>query len=473
MSLRARIALAAAAAVAAVTVLLGAIGYFPTRAQLIDQLRQQLQQKADGLLSSDQQDGHGPGPQDHSQSNGCSGEFDGFANSALGAASGYVQFICPGGLSHAADGGTPQLPVTSAVRALARAGNGKFFYSAYVSRTHVEVLAVADPVDNRAIEVALPLTQVDRALSSLVATFLILIGVGVALAAAIGALVSRAAVAPLNRFSSRTETVTSALDRPERLEEVGPHELRRLAVSFNRTLDALERSAHAQRHLIADASHELRTPMAALRSNIQIFLDSDRLPLDERHGLRDAIMAELDDLTQLVSDVLELARGARADDHPDPVELDEVVWEAVARAQRRAPGIRFVVDAQPTVIVATVDRVNRAVTNVIDNARKWSPPDGVVEVSLREGTMTVRDHGPGFAEHDLPHVFDRFYRSQDARRMPGSGLGLSIVKQAAEARGGGVSASNAPDGGAVVTITFEPSPGRATVHPTRLPSARE
>jgi two-component system, OmpR family, sensor histidine kinase MprB len=231
-------------------------------------------------------------------------------------------------------------------------------------------------------------------------------------------------------------------------------ELRRLAASFNETLDALERSIEAQRHLVADASHELRTPIAALRSNIQIFLDSGRLPEEDRAGLQQSILAELDELTYLVADVLELARGSAPASRHESIELDTLVREAVERTRRRAPELSFQLELAPTVITGDPERVARAVTNLVDNARKWSPPDGEVEIDLRDGVLSVRDHGPGFDEHDLPHVFDRFYRAEVARRMPGSGLGLAIVKQAAEAGGGSAAAANAPDGGALVTVRF-------------------
>ncbi len=278
--------------------------------------------------------------------------------------------------------------------------------------------------------------------------------------------IAKAALARIQDFSKQTKEVTSALDHPRRLEEKGAEELRGLAMSFNHTLDALERSIQAQRHLILDASHELRTPLAALRSNIQIFLEADRLPDEERRGLQDAIVAELDELTQLVADLVELARGSSPSDHTEPIELDGIVREAVARAQRRAPQLAFNLELEPTVIVNSPDRVSRAVVNVIDNARKWSPPGGRIEVVLRDGVLRVRDHGPGFKDEDIESVFDRFYRADDARRMPGSGLGLAIVKQAAEAHGGFAGAANSPDGGAVVQVSF----GGLTAAPERSPS---
>jgi two-component system sensor histidine kinase MprB len=255
----------------------------------------------------------------------------------------------------------------------------------------------------------------------------------------------------------RTENVTGGLDGSERLEETGPSELVRLAASFNRTLDALERSVEAQRHLVADASHELRTPIAALRSNIQIFLESERLPPEERSAMQASIIAELDELTQLVADVVELARGAEPAEETQQLRLDEVVSDAIERTRRRVPSLQFDAQLEPTTIEHVPERVARAVTNILDNASKWSPDGGLVEVRLNEGIVTVRDHGPGFGERDLPHVFERFYRAPGARRMPGSGLGLAIVRQAAEAHGGWVTADNAHDGGAVVRASFGPA----------------
>jgi two-component system, OmpR family, sensor histidine kinase MprB len=462
MSLRTRITLAAAIAVAAVAVVLGAIGYFPTRAQLVGQIRQQLQQRAAPFLTIPTRD---RGQHDHGQTGGVGGgagaclstQHEHVPAAALGGAPGYFQSVCPDGRVIADEGGTPALPVTKRVLQIAKRARGSFYFAATVRDTHVEILAVGDTPDRKAIEVALPLTPVDVVLDKLLVTYLILVGVGIVLAGVVGLLIARAAVAPILRFSAKTEKATSSLDRPQRLEETGAPELRRLAASFNQTLDALERSVHAQRHLIADASHELRTPMAALRSNIQIFLDAERLPEHERRELQDAILAELDELTQLVVDVLELARGSTPSEQTEPVELDGLIRDAVDRTRRRSPSTKFELDIEPTVINNSSERVSRAVINVIDNARKWNPDDGAIEVSLRNGVLTVRDHGPGFAEGDLEHVFDRFYRSDHARRMPGSGLGLAIVKQAAEVHGGSAVAVNAPDGGAILRVSFGPS----------------
>jgi two-component system sensor histidine kinase MprB len=154
-----------------------------------------------------------------------------------------------------------------------------------------------------------------------------------------------------------------------------------------------------------------------------------------------------------VGDVVELARGAEPDGQADDVRLDDVVRAAAERAQRRSD-VHFELDLEPTIVSGAPDRISRAVSNVVDNARSWSPPQGSVEIALRDGVLSVRDHGPGFKEEDLPFVFDRFYRAEDARGQPGSGLGLAIVRQAAEACGGFAEAANAAGGGALLRISF-------------------
>ena len=450
MSLRRRIAAAAALAVAAAAIAVAVTGYLTTRSHLISQLQTELRGRAGQFLEPHH---HGFGPGGPPGGVEQPGEGPGFSTPGpppLGGAPGYFQAVLPDGTF--AHGG--QLPVTSQVLSLARQRSGSFYSDAYVHGTHVEIYNAWDADDGWVVQVALPLTSVDSVLNGLLLPYGLLIGGGVVLAMLLGLAISNSALRPIDRFVRRTEDVTSSLDRPTHLEETGPVELRRLAASFNQTLDALERSIEAQRHLVADASHELRTPIAALRSNIQIFLDSDRLPEGEREELQQSILAELDELTYLVADVLQLARGAAPTSRLEPIELDTLVREAVERTRRRAPELRFKLALEQTVIDGDPDRVTRAVTNLVDNARKWSPADGEVEIELHAGVLSVRDHGPGFAEQDLPHVFDRFYRADDARRMPGSGLGLAIVKQAAEAGGGSAGAANAPGGGAVVTVQF-------------------
>ena len=386
------------------------------------------------------------------------GRFPGSIQPApFGAASGYVQFISPEGAVEvpAGQGASPtKIAITATDRAIATSGSGRFLTDRSVKGTELRVLTLG--IGPRgAVLVARPLTEVEHELSRLLLILALIGGGGIVLAGMLGTLVARTALAPIARFTRRTETLTGNLDLSRRLDVEGNDELARLAESFNATLAALERSVQAQRHLIADASHELRTPIASLRANIQILGEAERLPADELKGLREDIVEELDDLTALVSDVVELARGAAPDAAADDMRLDHVVETAVRRTERRGD-LSFQLSLEPTLICGQADRVNRAVSNLLDNARRWSPAEGIVEVELKDGVLTVRDHGPGFQESDLPFVFDRFYRAQNARRLPGSGLGLAIVRQAAESSGGFAEADNAPGGGALLRVSFGP-----------------
>lgn len=453
MSLRRRIAAAAAVAVAAVAVAVAVTGYFSTKSHLRSEVETELRSLAEpgprpqGNLGS-QPGRAGAQPLDQDQGFRPPGPAE------RGGAAGIFQVVRPNGtVAFSNNGG---LPVTQQILSIARKGTGSAFFDAHVGsgHTHYEIYATWDGQNQHVDEIALPLTETDAVLHSLLVPYAVLIGAGILLAALLGLAISRSALRPIERFVARTERVTQELDHPGRLEETDAIELRRLAASFNHTIEALERSIEAQRHLVADASHELRTPIAALRSNVQIFLEAERLPVHEREGLQESILAELDELTQIVADVMELARGSGPDLHSEEVELDTIIRDAVERTRRRGPGLGFNLELQPTIIRGVPERVGRAVANVIDNARKWSPPEGEIDIRLHDGVLTVRDHGPGFGEKDLPHVFDRFYRATEARRMPGSGLGLAIVQQAASSHGGYARASNAPDGGALVTVSF-------------------
>jgi two-component system sensor histidine kinase MprB len=376
--------------------------------------------------------------------------------SPFGGAAGTLTLFYRNGGTYVPRGQTYQIPPDAQIRALARGGSGRYFTSMTVKGTHIRVLATGLG-QNGALAVALPLTEVDKALRSQLLLLVVIAAGGIALAALLAVLVARTAVAPIQRFTRQTEAIAAepeTMIEHQRLEVSGSDELARLARTFNTTLDTLERSVQAQRNLVADASHELRTPIATIRANLQLMRDEELLSAEDREALRADVIEELDELTALVSDVVELARGTKRSSEPGDVRLDSIVADALERGRRRAPQLRFEAAVEPTLVRGEGDRIARAITNLLDNASKWSPDGGRVEVRLSEGVLTVRDHGPGFHEDDLPFIFDRFHRAKDARSKPGSGLGLAIVRQAAEAHGGWVQASNAPDGGAVLEISF-------------------
>jgi two-component system sensor histidine kinase MprB len=472
MTLRTRIAAVASLSVA-LAVLVAAIGlYAAVSSSLYGEVDSSLRARARGIAGGGGAAGVGPGfagpPEGAFPGRAGEPSGHGFPGSVepapFGGPSGYVEFVSPSGETFVPGGQGAlrrKLPVDAGDRRIAASGSGAGFSDRRVSGTELRVLTEGMGA-NGALLVAQPLTQVEHELGHLL-LILVLIGAGgVVLAALLGAFVTRTALTPITRFTERTERLSGNLDLSRRLEVRGRDELARLAESFNATLDALERSVQAQRHLVADASHELRTPIASLRANVQTLSEADRLPVVEQESLRADIVAELDELTALVGDVVELARGAAAEGAVDDVRLDELVQAAVASARRRggqgrdgeAGEVRFELSVEPTIVRGQAERIGRAVTNVVDNARKWSPPGGTVEIALFDGVLSVRDHGPGFQEADLPFVFDRFYRAPAARGLPGSGLGLAIVRQAAEACGGFAEACNAQGGGALLRIGF-------------------
>lgn len=467
MTLRTRIAAAAGLSVALAVLAVAAALYIAVRADLRGEIDSALRARAAQFLMPP---GGAPpfaaagGPPGGGPPAGR--RFPGSLQPApFGAASGFVQILAADGSLSIPRGQGPapeRIGSSAGDREIAAAGRGSRMSEATVGGTHLRVLTLGVS-PGVAVMVARPLTEVEHELHRLLLILALVGGAGIVLAALLGAGVARTALAPIARFTRSTETLTGRVDLSRRLEGGGAgDELGRLADSFNATLDALERSVAAQRQLIADAGHELRTPLASLRANIQTLSEAHRLPAQEQDDLRRDIVDELDELTALVADVVELARGADPDVGAEDVRLDELVLAAVRSARRRGD-VNFELRLQPAIVHGSPERIARAVSNVIDNARKWSPPDGAVEVALTDGALTVRDHGPGFDQRDLPHVFDRFYRAQAARGMPGSGLGLAIVRQAAEACGGYARAENAAGGGALLSVSFGPSTPPADV----------
>jgi two-component system sensor histidine kinase MprB len=286
---------------------------------------------------------------------------------------------------------------------------------------------------------------------------------GVVLAVVLGYLVARTALVPLNSLTDTVEDLAETTDVSQRLSPGGPDELGRLRRTFNRLLEALESSRHAQSRLVLDASHELRTPLTSLRTNLEVIRRVDELSDEDRSVLVDDVLVQLQELTDIVGDLAELARGDQAPVPAEPLRLDLLVRDAVvvANTHGRADDVSFEVEAEPCWVDAHADRLARAVGNLLDNARKWSPPGQPVTVECADGTVVVRDRGPGIAEDDLPRIFDRFYRSPAARGLPGSGLGLAIVAQVVKTEGGTVTAENDPAGGARMTMRLPTVPAPA------------
>jgi two-component system sensor histidine kinase MprB len=448
MSFRRRIAFTAAAAVAIAVTIGSVVAYVVVRDTLLGQIDTSLRDAAgQTALPPIAQGGEvararapEPGPTLQGQ--------------ALTGTVVFMQFtrgdrtIAPG------EGPPQELGDADEVRAVADGERDAFFSDQEVDGVPVRVYT-SQIAPGLASQTARSLTEADDALGDLRMGLGIVAVAGIALAAFLGRLATRHAVRPVTELTEAAEHVARTRDLSRRIEGSGGDELARLATSFNTMLEALDDSRRAQRQLVADASHELRTPLTSLRTNLEVLGSRRELAAGDRERLRTDVIAQLEELTELVGDLVELAREEEpCDEPPETVRLDQLVTAAVERARRHAPGVAFTTELEPTLVTGARSRLDRAVANLLDNAGKWSPPDGAVEVRLRGGELTVRDHGPGIAAEDLPHVFDRFYRAPAARGRAGSGLGLAIVRAVAERHDGRVTAEPAPGGGALMRLAL-------------------
>ncbi len=375
----------------------------------------------------------------------------------LGGASGYVQLYRSNGDVLRSERVGSALPITAAARAVAAGRRPAFFSDATVAGTRVRELTERAP-EGGVWQVALPLSDVESTLTHLKLVLAIVSLGGIALAALLGLLVSRAALVPVRRLTGVAERVARTQDLGHRIQARQHDELGRLAASFNTMLAALERSRLSQRQLVSDASHELRTPLTSVQANLDALALGDELTPTERARAVASAQAQLRELTVLLGDMVDLSKTDVEDVEVEDVRLDLAVADALRRARLHAPDCDFRLDAEPCIVRASPSRLDRAIANLLDNACKWnpSPSAGPVEVRVRDGRLEVRDHGPGFAAEDLPRVFDRFFRAPAARARPGSGLGLAIVRQMAETHGGSVQAANDRDGGARLTLELPP-----------------
>ncbi|HSZ14365.1 MAG TPA: HAMP domain-containing sensor histidine kinase [Solirubrobacteraceae bacterium] len=458
MSFRRRITIVSAAAVAIAVVLAATLTYVLTSNQLhglLDtQLRERARARSELIRAGDAKGLGGDALRRRARRNIFSGLPPG-----PDQVRGYQQMINAKGSILVRSAQRVSLPVDAATRALAAHGGKPVFRDATVNGIHLRVLAESLS-KGQAVQFAQPLTEVDSLLERLRLILALLVVGGIALAAVLGRLVAGAAVQPLKRLTNAAEHVALTRDLSGRIEPSGDDELGRLARSFNAMLDALghsinalDASVHAQRQLVADASHELRTPVTSLRTNIEILQQQgqDMDPEDSSRLLSDVVQ-QIEELTLLMNDLIDLARGEEPRAGAEELRLDLLVGEVLERARRHAPATPLHAQLQPTLLTGVPARLERAIGNLIDNAVKYSPPGEPVEIRLQDGELSVRDHGPGISDEDLPYIFDRFYRGAEARGRPGSGLGLAIVQQVAVQQGGSVTAGAAPGGGTLMRL---------------------
>jgi two-component system sensor histidine kinase MprB len=378
------------------------------------------------------------------------------ARKRFGDAVNYVQFVRADGTSVRPTDQSAVLPVDATDRAVAAGARTETLRTIGFQGTDVRLITA--PLGNGlAIQVALPLTAAQDQLDQLGLELLAAGLAGILLAGGLGWWVTRTALRPVGQLTEAAERIATTRDLAHRIDPGARSErdeLGRLAVSFNAMLSAVQDSTDRQRQLVADASHELRTPLTSLRTNVEVLSKIELLDQEDRERLLASVLAGIDDLTGLVADTVELARGEEPAAAVEQLNWNSLAEHVIDRARLHWPGVEFTADLAPTRVVGVSDRIQRAMVNLLDNAAKFSGGVGEVEITLADRTLTVRDHGPGIPDRDLAHVFDRFYRAASMRDRPGSGLGLAIVAQVAESHGGGVAAANHPDGGAVLRLTL-------------------
>lgn len=320
--------------------------------------------------------------------------------------------------------------------------------------------------EKMAFVVAVPLKSTEATLNDLSLVLLLVSGIGVVGAGAAGLAVARAGLRPVDKLTEAVEHVARTEDLSIRIpvEDDSEDEVARLSRSFNSMTSALANSRELQQQLIADAGHELRTPLTSLRTNIELLTRSEEtgrpIPPADRKALLSSVKAQMTELAALIGDLQTLSRSdaGQSGDRIQVVDLQETVEAALHRARLRGPELTITADLQPWFVRAEPSALERAIVNILDNAVKFSPEGEAIDVILKAGELTVRDHGPGIPSEELPHVFDRFWRSPSARALPGSGLGLSIVARTVQQSGGEVSLQPAQGGGTVATLRLPGAP---------------
>ncbi len=449
MPLRQRLAWVSAVAVALAVFLASIVCYFVVRHQLLSQVDGALRAQASAV---------------EAQGNAALGQPLASASPSAGGPAQYYQIVSAEGQSL---GGDLSLPIGSDTTAVAAGDTSAYLSTVELKGSRFRELTFQvnvgmgfGRVEPGAVQLARPLDGIDNVLKDLRLVLLLVCAGGIALAAVLGRVAARRVLAPLAEVAATARHIEETEDLSSRLRVHADDEVGELATQFNAMIErlqhsreALDESVRAQRQLVADASHELRTPITSLRTNIEVLLEQgDQLGDEDRRRLLADVLEQSEELSGLIGDVIELARGDLPITSAEDIRLDRLVADSVTRARRDFPHVRYQTTFEPTIVEGVPERLARAVNNLLDNAAHHSARDGLIEVVVDHEGVRVRDHGAGIAENDLPYLFDRFYRGENSRHRQGSGLGLAIVRQVAVQHGGSIEAANAPDGGAVFTL---------------------
>ena len=477
LPIRSRLALLVAAAVAFAVAAVSVTCWFIVQGKLYDQVDGDLQRSLRGPTL----EGQAKAAVADCTTQTSSQNTDGPRNS-------YFQVVAEGGKTCVFPYSLGAVKVTRTDKDLIKngqVGRGVFHDSTDADGNNVRVLALpgytvtdqtTGATSTAAILIALPLNSTEKTLNDLALILLLVSGIGVLGAGAAGLFVARAGLRPVDELTEAVERVARTEDLNIRIpvEEDAEDEVARLSRSFNSMTSSLASSRELQQQLIADAGHELRTPLTSLRTNIELLTRSEEtgrpLPEADRKALLASVKAQMTELASLIGDLQELSRSeGQRGERVQVVSLEDTVESALRRARLRGPELTIDASLEPWYTRAEPAALERAVVNILDNAVKFSPEGGTVEVRLHEGVLTVRDHGPGIPAEELPYVFDRFWRSPSARALPGSGLGLSIVARTVQQAGGEVTLGHAGGGGTIATVRL---PGAPTP-PPEAPAAAQ
>jgi two-component system sensor histidine kinase MprB len=494
LPLRSRLAILTAAAVAVAVAAVAVSAWFITREQLMNQLDQSLtsSEGAPGQATRSMQ-------KTGCQSRGITGSGSSDSNSPINLSNIAVQAVLSddrtcvilGANSFTATGADKQIAAAELAAAKEAIAKGQTTFDSggpgggpppvpnstvaprtmtasdgtkYRVFTKGQTIKIGDNIYGAAVMVARPLSEVTNPLNTLALILLLVSGIGVVGATAAGLWVARAGLKPVDRLTDTVEHIARTEDLSVRIPVDGEDEIARLSTSFNSMTSRLAASRELQQQLIADAGHELRTPLTSLRTNIELLERSEAtgraLPPEDRRALLTSVKAQMSELASLIGDLQELSRP---DTTPGGspfqiVAFHEVAETALSRARLRAQDIKILSQLAPWYVRAEPAALERAIINLLDNAVKFSPPLSSVEVHLHGGELTVRDHGPGIAPEDLPHVFERFWRATASRSLPGSGLGLSIVARTVQQAGGTVGLHAAMGGGTIAVMRLPGTP---------------
>ncbi|WP_420034783.1 sensor histidine kinase [Streptomyces sp. cg28] len=477
LPLRSRLAVLTAAAVAFAVAAISVTCWFVVREQLYDKLDKELHEATPTPSLQQYAQLTATCPQKPAQ------------NADLGRPNlYYVQVVDSSGTVCVSDYSRGTLTATSEDEAIAAAGDPEqdgVRNTTATDGTPVRVLTQAAVtggpsrtiVPDRAIMVGIPLSETNTTLEHLALTLLFIGALGVVGAGAAGLWTARTGLRPVDQLTNTVEHVAATEDLTVRIPVEGDDEIARLSASFNSMTASLASSRELQQQLIADAGHELRTPLTSMRTNIELLTRSEEtgraIPPDDRKALMASVKAQMTELAALIGDLQELSRsGLSGTEGPlKVVSFHETARQALERARLRGPELKIVSELAPWYVRAEPAALERAIINLLDNAVKFSPPGGTIEVHLMRGALTVRDHGPGIPADELPHVFDRFWRSPMARALPGSGLGLSIVARTVESYGGEVSLAAADGGGTVATMRLPGAPTPPPDQPAEVTAA--